>query len=154
MEPIIILTIPGEPKGKGRPRARIVHTRGGSQFVAMYTPAKTRSYEGELAFFAQMAMKGRDLFDGPLAVDIEARFSVPHSWSNKKRINALAGVLRPTGKPDLDNIMKMVDGLNKIVWRDDSQIVDARIRKLYTDKPALVIKIARAEVLLLRSEAA
>ena len=40
---------------------------------------------------------------------------------------------------DLDNILKMLDGLNGIVWGDDSQITDAVVRKRYSDRPRLEI---------------
>ena len=66
---------------------------------------------------------------------------VPPSWTRKRRDDALAGVIRPTGKPDYDNIGKVVDALNGIVWVDDSQIVDARIRKLYDERARLVIEV-------------
>lgn len=36
-------------------------------------------------------------------------------------------------RPDVDNLAKAVmDGLNQLAWKDDSQIVDLRITKRYT----------------------
>lgn len=46
---------------------------------------------------------------------------------------ALAGKL-PPGKPDIDNILKVVlDGLNGIAYKDDKQVVLTQCKKVYAD---------------------
>ena len=35
----------------------------------------------------------------------------------------------------------MADALNEIVWKDDSQVVDGRSIKIYSDRPALRIEV-------------
>lgn len=134
MTPLITIRLSGEPKGKGRPRM----TRAGHAF----TPAATRSYEAALRYAAQEAMGSRIPLDGPLSVRIEALMPIPASWSRKRQAAALAGDVLPTGRPDVDNILKMVDGLNGVVWTDDARIVSARIDKRYSDAPALIIHVA------------
>ena len=62
-----------------------------------------------------------------------ALMGVPKSWSNKKRDAALAGTIRPTGKPDWDNFAKMLDAFNEIVWIDDAQIVEGSIEGLFQE---------------------
>lgn len=110
----------------------------------MFTPAKTVAYEGLIAMAAQRAMDGRALFDGPCAIFIDAVCSIPASWSLKKRAQALDGAIWPTKKPDADNITKAVcDGLNGVVWADDVQAVDQRIRKVYGPVPELRVTVAR-----------
>ena len=53
-----------------------------------------------------------------------------------------AGVILPITKPDWDNIGKIVsDALNGIAYRDDSQVVDSRVRKIYSNEPRTVIRI-------------
>jgi Holliday junction resolvase RusA-like endonuclease len=107
-----------------------------------FTPAATRKYESHLRLAAQEAMAGRAPLDGPVKVRVVAAFPVPASWSRRKRADALAGIIRPTVKPDADNLIKCVgDGLNAVIWRDDSQIVTASIAKIYSDRPALRIEI-------------
>jgi Holliday junction resolvase RusA-like endonuclease len=86
-------------------------------------------------------MNGRSPLEGPLRVSVVAAFPVPQSWSKKKRQLALANQLFPTVKPDADNLLKQVDGLNEIVWRDDKQIVRAEIHKTYSDRPCLSIMV-------------
>jgi Holliday junction resolvase RusA-like endonuclease len=131
---MIELVLAGEPKGKGRPRFSRVSGRA-------YTPAATASYEGALRFAGQQAMGSRLPLDGALRISIEAHVGVPKSWPKKKQAMALAGTLRPTGKPDGDNLAKTVDAFNEIIWRDDSQIVDWQIGKFYSDRPRLVVRV-------------
>jgi Holliday junction resolvase RusA-like endonuclease len=129
----ITITLAGEPKGKGRPR----HTRAGVTF----TPAATRAYETALRWAAQVAMNGRKPLTGPLSLAVEAFLPVPRSWSKKRQRMAIAGLVRPTGRPDLDNIIKSTDALHSIIWNDDTQVVDVRASKRYSDKPRLVLTV-------------
>ncbi|WP_082524133.1 RusA family crossover junction endodeoxyribonuclease [Methylobacterium sp. Leaf399] len=39
------------------------------------------------------------------------------------------------------NLLKVLDALNEVVWRDDKQIAKAAIEKRYGAKPELVIQI-------------
>ena len=56
------------------------------------------------------------------------------------------GKIRPTKKPDADNIMKAVaDALNGIAYKDDSQIVNVTIAKWYSDTPRVEVAIFREE---------
>ena len=60
--------------------------------------------------------------DGPLKLTLVHAKQVPASWSKKRKAAALAEVYA-TGMPDLDNVVKAIlDGLNRIAWRDDSQV--------------------------------
>ena len=54
-------------------------------------------------------------------------------------------VVRPTGAPDVDNMLKVIDGLHGIVFENDSQIVEAKISKCYGENPLLRIEISEAE---------
>lgn len=130
---MIALTIPGQPQGKGRPRVGSF-----SGHARMFTPAKTVAYEGLIAHAAHQAMAGRPMLDGPLAVNLFLDCQVPASWSAKKQRAALAGELMPTTKPDADNVLKAVlDGCNGVLWRDDVQVVDVRVRKRYAAAPCV-----------------
>jgi len=133
----IIIELAGGPKGKGRPRfaRRTGHA---------YTPAQTASYEAMLRREAALVMAGKPPIEGALAVQVGAYFAVPQSWSAKKRAAALAGAIRPTKRPDIDNVAKMLDGLNGIVFGDDAQIVSAIIEKHYSDRPRLTVEVAHS----------
>lgn len=140
----IVVTLDGPPQGKGRPRFRVVAPKGRAPFATVYTPAETVAYEKALAWQAKAAMRGRHKFEGPVAVVMIAFFAVPASWSRKDRADALAGHIRPTGKPDGDNVLKMLDALNGLMWNDDAQVVEATVVKLYAEKAMLRVAIAPA----------
>ena len=129
----VVVELAGAPVAKGRPKFGNGHA---------YTPKKTRSYEAVLKDAAKVAMHGRPPIEGALKVEILAAFPVPQSWPKMKQARAYAGTVRPTGRPDADNVLKIAgDALNKIVWNDDSQIVLVNIAKRYSDQPRLRIEV-------------
>lgn len=136
---MIVIELAGKPLAKER--VRVVHATG-----HVYTPEKTLTYEARLAHAAQAVMGERLPLPDPLVVTMEVRLPVPKSWSQKKQAAALCGALLPTGKPDADNYAKIADGLNHIVWTDDAQIVDLRIRKFYSAKPGMKITVCVADI--------
>lgn len=132
-------TVPGQPKGKAR--ARTVRRGGGKSFS--YTPEGTVLYEN-LIKTCYLQDAGHVLFnDGqPLAVDIIAFYEVPKSYSKKKKQEMLDGQLYPTKKPDIDNIAKCVlDALNKLAYRDDTQVVRLHMEKHYAEIPRVEVEI-------------
>ncbi|WP_316397300.1 RusA family crossover junction endodeoxyribonuclease [Bradyrhizobium sp. 33ap4] len=134
---MIQFSLSGAPRGKERvKRAADGHA---------YTPERTVSYEGRLAYAAQLAMGDRPPFDGPLSLEVDMYFPVPASKPAKWRDAALRGEIRPTVKPDWDNGGKLTDALNLLVWIDDKQIVEARVRKFYSDRPRTEIRVTPIE---------
>jgi Holliday junction resolvase RusA-like endonuclease len=134
---MITFTVPGAPQGKGRPRVGKIgaHAR-------LFTPAKTVAYEGLVAHAAALAMAGQPLFDAAVACNVFLDCPVPASWSGKKQRMALAGEVMPTSQPDADNVVKAIfDGLNGVLWRDDVQVVDLRVRKRYAATPAVRVEV-------------
>ena len=55
------------------------------------------------------------------------------------------GQIKPTTKPDLDNIVKALDGMNGIVVVDDSQIVKLTATKQYSEIPQLIVSVIGQE---------
>lgn len=54
-------------------------------------------------------------------------------------------------KPDVDNILKFyLDVLNKIVVKDDNQVVEVRARKIYSSKPGVHLRIIPVENLAIQ----
>lgn len=133
----IVIQLPGTPQGKGRPR--FVRATGHA-----FTPSRTRSYESLLQGAAIEVMRGRQMIDGEVAVSVEAYFPIPASWPKSKRTLATMGRVRPAKKPDADNLLKILDSLNAVVFRDDAQIVDASVAKHYSEQPRLVVKVRAA----------
>ncbi len=119
--------IDGDPVPKGRPK---FSSRGG--FVKTYTPKKTADYESIVRAAAQAAMGPTDLLETPLGVYLYIRLPIPQSHSKKRKEACLSGSEKPIKKPDIDNLAKSVlDGLNGVIWRDDSQIVSLHVTKVY-----------------------
>lgn len=141
------VTLPGEPRGWGRPQVRVIVPKKGPPFASFYMDAKTRAFEDALKWRARAAMKSSPLMCGPLAVRVVAAMGVPQSWSNKKRDMALTGIIRPTGKPDWDNFAKMLDAFNGIVWGDDAQVVDGFVTKVYSETPELRVEVRHILIL-------
>lgn len=132
---LVTFRIDGAPVAKGRARATTI--RG---MARLYTPAKTRKYEDQVRIAAACAMGDRMPFQGEVTMTVTALVAIPTSFSKRKRANAIAGIIRPTTRPDADNYAKAaLDGCNGILFRDDSQITDLIVRKRYAAEPHLVI---------------
>jgi Holliday junction resolvase RusA-like endonuclease len=108
-----------------------------------FTPKHQRNNAATLRLAAQEAMDGRVPLDCAVRVDLSAEFSIPSSWSRKKQAAALTGVIRPTKRPDLSNVIKQVeDAFNGVVFRDDALIVEyGLLRKVYSTSPKLVVTV-------------
>lgn len=133
---MVAFSVPGLPVAKGRARVGMVAGR-----ARMFTPAKTVAYEGLIALAAQQAMDGAALMEGALSIHVTAVFPYPASWSKKR----VAATVWHTGRPDGDNLLKAVgDGLNGIVWKDDSQVAKASIQKIYGFTPMLNVEVSPA----------
>ena len=123
----IMFTVYGEPIAKGRPR---FSTRG--KFPVAYTPEKTKTYESEVGMMAKVAMGASKALEGPLEAFIYVTFPVPTSYTKKRTEACLKGFEQHTKKPDLDNVVKsVIDGMDKIVFDNDSQITSIHATKVY-----------------------
>jgi len=127
----------GEPVGKGRPRFA---KRG--TFVSTYTPQKTKTYEDEIRMMAKAAMGASEPLDTPVTVAIYIRVGIPASYSKQKRKDALSGVLKPTKKPDLDNVAKChLDAIQGIIIFDDKLVVNLHVTKVYAETAAVEVMV-------------
>lgn len=138
----IRFSIPGQPMGKQRPR--VVHN---GSFSRAFTPKETVSYENLVRVMYREAAKGKRFVDEDmLDVRVIAYYSIPKSTSKKKRKLMLEHKIRPGKKPDWDNIGKIIcDSLNTVAYRDDSSIVDAQVRKFYSENPRVDVTIRRID---------
>lgn len=123
--------IEGEPVGKGRPR------HGKSR---IYTPAKTKAVENNIAYFYKVNVK--HYFEEYVKMNLDLFYKIPKSDSKKKREMKLNNELRPNKKPDADNVIKLVaDALNEVAYKDDTQIIEIVCRKFYSDIPRMEITL-------------
>lgn len=132
----LAFTVPGPVRGKGRPR--IVKIGG---FSRMKADEQTASYENLVTLAARQAMGSAPPLEGPVCVALTARFVPAASASRRAQAAMLSGEVPPSKKPDLDNIVKVLDALNGVAFRDDAQIVSVFARKIYSEAPGLDIVI-------------
>lgn len=130
---MISFKVMGEPVGKGRPR---VTARGG-KFAHAYTPKRTKEYEDKVRFefMASTCEKMPVYAKGiPLKVEATIAFSIPQSYSKKKQEQCRKGLIVPTKKPDIDNVLKCVfDAIGgDYCFHDDAQITEVAAEKIYT----------------------
>ena len=128
----------GEPQGKGRPKFSKV-----GDHVKTRTPDQKVIYENLIKTEHRSQCNGLQFPDqAQLDMRVMAFYQMPSSVSKKKRQQMLDQKIRPTKKPDADNILKVVaDSLNQIAYRDDAQIVDTQVRKFYSDRPRIEVLI-------------
>lgn len=106
----------GEPRGKERPKFSTV-----CGHVTARTPENTVLYENLVKTEYRIQSGVRFADDAMLSVRIFAFLSVPRSASQKKHLAMIDRLIRPTRKPDFDNIGKIIcDALNGIAYRDSA----------------------------------
>lgn len=127
------LTIYGKPQPKERPRVYKGHG---------ITPTRTRNYELMLA--RAWAAKYPEPAEGELFVKIIFYMPTPTSWSKAKKEKAERGLIRPTVRPDIDNLVKIVldSGNNGVMFHDDKQVVELYAIKRYSLDPRTEIAIS------------
>lgn len=142
MPSTITIRLPGPPQGKGRHRSRVAIAGGGKAFARQYSDPKTAAYESRLRAAATAEMDGAAPLSGMLSVAVFAFMPIPSSWPKRKQQQARDRLIRPVTKPDWDNVAKVTDALNGVVWGDDASVVDGYVRKFYADEPELVVQVS------------
>ncbi len=120
--------VPGEAKPKARPR--FAKATGHA-----YTPKRTQDEEAVIRATAMRWMQRNGMsqpWDGPLTAEVTALIDKPKDWWEGKE----------PGRGDVDNYAKLVtDALNKVVFKDDRQIVELVARKGYSDTPGIRVRL-------------
>ncbi len=146
--------IPGEPFGKLNQRPTMIngHARA-------YSPKQNNMYMDRIIQILNQEM----IFDGdyifpkgkPVSIMIMAYFKIPdghYKYYKREQVSRydaegqlmLEGKIRPTKKPDTDNISKAVcDGITHQgrIWYDDSQVVINLVMKFYDSNPRVEVTI-------------
>lgn len=131
--------IPGKIQAKQRPR--FVNGR-------VYTPGQTVNYENlvKLCYSDYAMLHGWKPIEGAVRAEIEVFMPIPKSDSKKNKALKLDGAIRPTIKCDCDNAAKSIlDSLNGIAYKDDSQVVELLVKKFYSDEPNVCVKLIELE---------
>ena len=111
--------IPIEPVPCSRPRV----TRNGT-----YNPPAMTAAKQTIQFL--VTSKPHSVHSG--AVKLTLKFFVKKPKRTKN--------IYPSVKPDIDNYAKLVmDALNGFLWKDDGQVIQLSVYKLYSDNPSIHI---------------
>lgn len=163
----VLIVLEGEPRGKGRPRFAKV---GG--FVRVFTDEATKQYELEIQMEVAQALYGRAMaesiwglrklpakemflmlgfvprFSGPVRFDMEIAHSIRASWPKSKQEAARLGNIAPTIKIDFDNCAKVFcDAFNGCMWHDDTQVIEATIKKKFSDQPYVMVRVTPIDLM-------
>lgn len=134
------IIIEGKPEPQLRPRA----TRIGNS-IRLYDPKTTTDYKNLVKWTAKQQWKQKPL-ECPLVVELDIYRQIPKSTSKKRRKLKNERVIRPVVKPDIDNYSKgILDSLNGIVYKDDSQVVSLIANKYYSDNPRVEIRVSKLD---------
>ena len=132
---IVTFNVEGNPVGKQRAR----YAKRGN-FVTAYTPEKTRTYETLIKESAKQAMGSSEPLETPVTLYLYIRVTIPKSCTKKRLEDIQNGSEKPIKKPDASNILKSVeDGMNGVVYKDDSQIVNIHVAKVYSSEAGVDI---------------
>lgn len=90
----------------------------------------------------QQAMGNKFYSDKPLTMSLVFSYTYPRSWAKKRC------VAQPhASRPDLDNLCKgIMDALNEVCYKDDSQIVHLSASKIYSDVDTIQITLREIEL--------
>lgn len=131
MNPVFKMFLPGKTVAKARPR---FNRNTGHAF----TPKTTAHQEAVIREAAMEFMERQGIdepHEGPVRMVVVNCFGKPDKWYEG---------LEPAGgnKGDWDNLAKTVcDGLNRVLFKDDSLIIDGRSIKRYYDRPGVYIVV-------------
>jgi Holliday junction resolvase RusA-like endonuclease len=139
----LIFEVPGEPRGKGRPRAFAYRPKGKPFLRAgLYADKKTITYEALVAASFAAAFPDWEPTQGEVVLEVEAYLQIPLSAPKGKRAEMLADLRKPTRKPDGPNILCAIsDGLNGVAYRDDAQQTDSVCHRHFSERPHAVVLI-------------
>lgn len=97
----------------------------------MYIPAKSRAFKKQIQEIVKQEYKEYPL-EGPLMIEVTFKFK--QAKSNKD--------LFCVNKSDIDNLLKLLfDSLNKLLFKDDKQIVQVVASKVYDDREGIELNV-------------
>lgn len=125
------------PKASPRPRARIVTTKAGKQFVQVYAGKTDKEWKAMISAAARAAWSPRILLEG-VPIRLHMYFTFLRPKSDPKREHHIV-------KPDLDNLQKSVkDAITdtKAIWHDDKQVTEVWATKRYGTWAGVIVEIS------------
>lgn len=122
-------TVPGKPT---------TWARAGSRGAQRFTPKPQREAKARVAEAALEAVGPEVPY--PRGVALEARLSFVYARPKKPTYPS------PQGRPDIDNLTKLVlDALNGVAYADDAQVIRLTATKRYGDQGETVVQLVPLE---------
>lgn len=141
----VSFTVLGIPQPAGSKKA--FRHRATGRIVVTDDAKGSRPWKNTVAAEAAIAMQGRELLEGPLALALT--FVVPRpkghlgTGRNTGRLRSSAPY-HPAVKPDITKLVRAVeDACTGIVWRDDAQIVRQQAVKTYGTPARCIVEVER-----------
>ena len=101
----------------------------------MYTPKTTATTEATIRAKATEWMEANGMtapHEGPVKILVRNLYQRPKEWWE--------GKMPMGGCGDVDNLMKVaMDALNRVLFKDDAQIVHGAADKAYHERPGMLI---------------
>lgn len=131
---MISLHLHGEPIPLKRPR----FCKKGAFTLAYDSQAKLKDgYKWQIR-----SQYNQDPIGCPVSIIMTFFMPIPKSTSGIRKRQMIHGRIYHIKKPDIDNLQKFIfDCLNGTVLKDDSQIVELKVKKIYSEKPATILNI-------------
>lgn len=116
--------VQGEPMPAPRPRF--------TSFGHTYMPSHYTERKEAIADIAEKEMQGHKPMQGELEMVLVFAMRPPKSFKKTDVYLCMCGEKRPVKRGDIDNLSKTImDSLNGIAYKDDSQVVTLSSSKIY-----------------------
>ena len=131
---MISFEVYGTPQTAGSKRAMPVTKKDGTKFnVVIDDNKKSPSWKQEVASQCRKSYAG-PLLDCPLKLIVEFRFARPKKDFRTNGTMKNDAPIWHSTKPDVTKLVRAIeDGLNKVLWTDDSRVCDQHIYKRYVN---------------------
>jgi crossover junction endodeoxyribonuclease RusA len=139
----ITFTVPGIPQTAGSKRA-FVNPKTGRAIITDDN-RKGKDWRACVQAKANEVYTEPTLLDGPLLLDVIFMFPRPRShygtgrYANSLKHNA---PMHHTKRPDATKLLRALeDALTGVIWRDDAQVCEQFVRKMYAAIPGARVRI-------------
>lgn len=137
---VVTFTIPGRPRTKNARKAFVV---GGKARVV--ESKRTRKNESDVRVLAAQHAPDKP-FSGPVCLKVVFCFVPPKSTPKWKREAMLEARHQHVKRPDIENMVKLVnDALQGVFYHDDSQVMELEAAKEYGEVNQTVVTVREIE---------